>query len=109
MSSGIIREYQHLLLGGVSEDDKLAVVLSVKDWKAIAENLREDADAENEGPAVSQVMNLAIASGEETDGEDMTKAYEHDYKVTAAHECQAGTMRCVDTIEAALARYGWEV
>jgi len=54
-------------------------------------------------------MNIAIASGEETDGENMAKAYEHDYKVTAAHECQAGTMRCVDTIEAALARYGWEV
>lgn len=100
-----MQEYEQLLPDKLSEDDKMAVVLSVKDWKAIAENLHLDADCQSYGPAVTAWY--AEEPGRPLPGPGYRKAYEHDAKNVACHGCSAATERCANTIEDTLERNGW--
>ena len=109
--------YRRLSPEVLSEEDEIAIVLKVRDWINIKDGLYDDADAEGIGPAVHAVHQAGLIemgldwwtrSGlDKQDGERLDNAYGHDYERTHAHECQAGTTRCADTIDEVLKRYGW--
>jgi len=102
----LVKVYEPVGLYGLSEDDKLAVVLTVKDWKAILDNMREDADALGDGPAVTALIADAD-QGRTVNGTDFRAAYEHDAARCAAYSCAASTGRCADVLEETLLMNGW--
>lgn len=106
--ASMVRRYHHVLYGQLSDDDLMAVVLKVGDWKAIAENLRDDADAESLGPAVSQFME-EVPEGTLDSGDGYAKAYAHDAERCYAHQCRAATERVADTIQGTLEDCGWDL
>jgi len=93
--------YRRLSPEVLSDEDEIAIVLKVRDWINIRDGLYDDADAEGDGPAITAVHT------EGGDKQAINRAYQHDYARTHAHECQAGTARCADTIDEVLKRYGW--
>jgi hypothetical protein len=100
--------YSQVLRGQLSEDDNMAVVLTVKDWQAIAENLHEDADAEGYGPAQSYFIERGeVTSMADVPILDYQNAYDKDAQDCAAHSCAAATDRCADVIDETLKQNGW--
>jgi hypothetical protein len=96
-----------------SDMDSIPVLLRVGDWMKIRDCLREDADAEDPGPAQSAMQEKywgtteKIASGQEPPDEEIVRAEKHDAEATFCHDSGPGTRRCADTINQTLREFGW--
>jgi hypothetical protein len=106
-----IPEWERVLPGVKSGDDRIAIVLKAEDWRRIAQELRLDADAEGLGPAEA-----AVQADFGTDDYDelevrLAAAHARDGQDVACHDCSSATERCAAAIETTLNRYdlGWDL
>jgi hypothetical protein len=95
--------------GELSDMDQMAVMLSVADWREIADELLEEADASSEGELTAKYR-------EEHPEEDEEDSDEYEKTIEALHEEDAkavcyvnaySTMRCGDHVLDALEQNGW--
>jgi hypothetical protein len=86
----------------LSDQDLMYVRLRVCDWQQLEQNLREDADAGDLGPATA---GIDMQRGEVSDAE-WQAAIDEDAKLPC-HTNTYATARCANVIESELRRHGW--